>query len=72
MHNVLLEMLDDGWWNIFDPNNGKDGKRYYVPGHDQAGGNAVAFSSGHTLEAHISHDALRAARDNMASKGVKA
>jgi hypothetical protein len=52
MHEVVLEVYDQGDVRIHDPNRGKEGKRYYTADtpDDELG---VMIAGGYTIEARV-------------------
>lgn len=59
MHEIVVEMANDGDWVVHDPNMGRDDRLYYTsrPGDDSK---AVMMSSGYTVDAVVDHDTLDA------------
>lgn len=59
MHQVVVEMLSDADWRVYDPNQGKEGKLYYTSllGLDDPA--AIMLGGGYNIDAAISRGDLR-------------
>lgn len=70
MHQVLVEVLPSGVWAVFDPNEGKEGKKFYTAAGSHDFPLAVQFTSGYTVEAFISREDLAAYRAKRSSEAA--
>lgn len=70
MHQVLVEYLPDKIWAVFDPNEGKEGKKFYTASDSHESDMAVRFTSGYTVEAFISREDLAAYRATKTSEAA--
>lgn len=57
MHQIIIEVTDDLWW-VFDPNEGKGDRLYYVAEANPDNKLEVSLSSGYNVEAFISREWL--------------
>lgn len=58
MHQVVIEMLDDAYWRVYDPNQGRDDRLYYTSLVDAGDDKAVILTGGYQLDAMIDRAAL--------------
>lgn len=58
MHQVVIEMLDDADWRVYDPNQGRDDRLYYTSLVDAGDDRAVILTAGYHLDAMIDREAL--------------
>lgn len=65
MHQVVIEMLGDGDWRVYDPNQGRGGRLYYTSLVETGDDKAFILAGGYGIDAAIDRDVLiewRAAR----------
>ena len=62
MHQVLVEYLPNESWAVFDPNEGREDKKFYTALGDHESRLAVQFTYGYTVEAFIDFADLIACR----------
>lgn len=58
MHQVVIEMLEDADWRVYDPNQGRDDRLYYTSLVDAGDHKAVFLTAGYQLDAMIDRAAL--------------
>lgn len=59
MHQVIVEMLDDGDWRVCDPNQGRGDRLYYTSLVETGDDKAIIMAGGYNLDAMIDRQALR-------------
>jgi hypothetical protein len=59
MHEVIIEMVDDGEWTVLDPNMGRGDRLYYAAGptDDPL---SVQMAGGYNIDAFVTHETLAA------------